>query len=636
MKTVFAITCVILLITLDSFSQSGLSTKSKKAAELYRQADNYRVRGQYIPAIDLLNQAIKKDKNFFEAYFRLGVIHKAKGDLEQAEGLLSKVLELNDKNAGAYFELSELYLKQSAYQKSLEYINKYLALNPRNRARVNEAKSIKQNADFGLKNADVISEFKPRALSDTVNRFPMQYFPIVTVDQEAIIFTRRLGRTVHDDEDIVISYKNDKGRWGAPTSISENINTGFNEGTCTISADGRTLIMTSCVGRKGYGSCDLFVAYKFGNEWTTPKNLGANVNSSSWDSQPSLSADGRTLYFVSNRGGGVGRRDIWVSYKDDQDKWSKAKNLGRKVNSVNDDISPFIHPNNKTLYFASNGWVGFGGLDIFSSEYDSSGWTKPENLGVPINTGEDQVALFITSDGERGYYSNENNSLPDKKNFIYEFNVPKNAKVKYRTSYVKGVIRDLDTKKPLSARVELYDLKKDQRVAFVKSDSLSGDYLMVLTEGSEYALYINKKKYLFKSLSFGYDLNENLEPIEIDIWLEPIKEGATTELRNIFFEVNKFDLKDKSKTELKRVATFLINNPQINVEIAGHTDSSGAASFNVQLSTNRAKTVYQFLLNQGVSKNLLTYKGYGASQPAHPNDSEANKQKNRRIEFIIR
>lgn len=635
MKTFIVTSLILTLLSINGFSQQKLSTKSKKAAELYYQADNFRVRGQYLPAIDLLNQAIKKDKGFYEAYFRLGVIYKAKGDLKVAEDLLNSVLEINPNAPGALFELSELYLKEGRYKESLEKIEGYFALNPRNRARIAEGKSIKKSAKFGIENAQNISEFKPRALSDTVNAFPMQYFPIVTVDQQAILFTRRMGTTIADDEDIVISYKDENGRWKYPVSLSENINTAFNEGTCTISADGRTLILTSCVGRKGFGSCDLFVSHKLGNEWSKPKNLGGAINSSSWDSQPALSADGRTLYFVSNRKGGVGRRDIWVSEKNDKGIWQKAKNLGRNVNSVNDEVSPFMHPNNRTLYFASNGWVGFGGLDIFYTEYDTGKWNEPQNLGAPINTGEDQVALFITSDGERGYYSNENNERPDRKNFIYEFDVPKNARVKYRTSFVKGIVKDSENMKPLAANIELYDLSIDKRVSLVKSDSISGEYLMVLTQGSEYALYINKERYLFKSLSFDYDLNENLEPIEIDILLDPLKQGVTTELKNIFFDLNKYDLKEKSKTELKKVVSFLLNNPKIRIEISGHTDNTGGSQYNLQLSTNRAKSVYDFLINQSVPKASLIYKGYGDKIPAYSNSQEADRKRNRRIEFTI-
>ncbi|MEL7001205.1 MAG: OmpA family protein [Bacteroidota bacterium] len=246
-----------------------------------------------------------------------------------------------------------------------------------------------------------------------------------------------------------------------------------------------------------------------------------------------------------------------------------------------------------------------------------------------------QVALFITSDGEKGYYSNEDNRTANKKNFLYEFDVPQLSKVEYKTSFVKGRIFDQTNKEPLGANIELYDINRDQRVSFVRSDSISGEYLMVLTEGSEYALYVNKTRYLFKSLSFNYDQDINLEPIEIDIYLEPITEGATTTLKNIFFDFDKFELKEKSKTELKRVASFLNTNTDIRIEISGHTDNEGSDSYNLQLSTNRAKAVYDFLLELGANQYSLAFKGYGSSRPAFPNDSDDNRQKNRRIEFKI-
>ncbi|MEQ9168643.1 MAG: tetratricopeptide repeat protein, partial [Fulvivirga sp.] len=356
---------IVVFLNINAFqAKAQLSTKSKKAAELYTEADNFRVRGQYTQAIDLLEQAIAKDKNFHEAYFRLGVIYKAKGEIDIAEKLLLKVIELNPGNNGpSFFELGELYIKKNNYQESIDYINKYLAYDPRNRQRVAEAEKILANAQFAIDNAEEMAEFDPHPLSDTVNAFPMQYFPILSVDQNSLIFTRRLGTSMQHDEDLVVSTKDDEGVWQLPVSISENINSEFNEGTCTLSADGRTLIFTSCYGRQGYGSCDLYISEKTGDEWSVPKNLGPAINSSAWDSQPSLSADGRRLFFISNRSGGVGSRDIWLAYKNENNEWEKPVNLGRGINTVNDEVSPFIHPNNKTLYYATNGLPGFGGFD---------------------------------------------------------------------------------------------------------------------------------------------------------------------------------------------------------------------------------------------------------------------------------
>jgi OmpA-OmpF porin, OOP family len=636
MKRTILLLVATLFVTQLITAQARLSSNSKKALALYYEADNFRVRGQYIQAIDLLEQAIDKDKNFHEAYFRLGIIYKAKGELSKAETLLLKVIELNSgNNAPSFFELGELYLKQNKYEQSIDYIDKYLAYNPRNRERVGEAERIKTNAAFAITNAAISAEFNPMPLSDTVNAFPMQYFPVLSVDQQSIIYTRRLGTTMQHDEDLVVSTKDANNKWGIPSSISENINSEFNEGTCTLSADGRILIFTSCAGRAGYGSCDLYISTKTGDDWTVPKNMGSIVNSFAWDSQPSLSADGRRLFFISNRSGGVGGRDIWVTTKNDENKWSKPVNLGRGVNTVADEVSPFIHSNNKTLYYATNGLPGFGGFDIYYTNQKDGDWSQPKNLGAPINNGQDQVSLFITADGEKGYYSNEDNQSKERKGIIYEFTVPKSQRVEFKTSYVFGTIKDEQTLVPLKSRMELFDLEIDKRIAMVESDSITGEYLMVLTEGSEYALYIEKQGYLFQSSTFSFQMGDNSVPVDKDFLLAPISKGAITNLNNIFFETDKYDLADKSKTELKKVIAFLKLNPNLIIQINGHTDNIGTDAYNQVLSEKRAKSVYEFLLNNGVNPSRVKFSGLGSSEPIAPNDSEANRQLNRRIEIKI-
>ncbi|MEQ8926745.1 MAG: OmpA family protein [Fulvivirga sp.] len=619
----------------QSHAQSRLSTKSKKAAELYIEADNFRVRGQYSQAINLLEQSINKDKKFHEAYFRLATIYKAQGELDKAESLFLKVIELKGENNGpSYFELGELYLRKNDYQQAIDYINKYLAYNPRNSQRVNEANTILSNARFAIDNYKKEVSFNPRPLSDTVNAFAMQYFPVVTVDGKSLIFTRRLGDTPNDDEDLVVCKLDQNGQWSAPESISSNINSQFNEGTCTISADGRVLIFTSCYGRNGYGSCDLYISEKEGGVWSVPENLGPNVNSRYWESQPSLSADGRTLYFISNRPNGLGGRDIWVSDKGDDDIWSKPKNMGPLINTVQEEVSPFIHPNDLTLYYATNGLPGFGGFDLYSSEKENGSWTKPVNIGSPINNGEDQVSLFITSKGDKGYYSNESlNSI--QKGVLYEFDLSEVYELKNKATYVYGIVRDANTKQPIKARIELFDLIKDQRISVVSSDSITGEYLMVLTEGSEYALYANAKSYLFNTYTFEMGQRNGSSPVKMDILLSPLKENVTTRLNNIFFDTDSYILKDNSKTELKKVISFLKDNPKIVIEIVGHTDNDGTDSYNKELSIKRARSVIDFLIKAGIDQNRLDSKGKGANNPLVPNNSEENKALNRRIEFKV-
>ena len=630
--------CLLVIPVSYSFGQAQLSTKSKKAIEYYNQADNFRVRNQYNQAISLLNKAIEKDKNFAEAYFRLGLTYKMMGLMDQSNANFQEGLRLTKdakKQRPYYFELGDNYMRKGDYQSALTELDKYLSMETTtNKGNLAKAINWKENAQFGLENKKLNSKFRPYILPPNVNRFMMQYFPVLTADEQQLIFTRRVGPGPDDDEDLVVVRKGKDGEWGEPESISSNINSRYNEGTCTISADGRQLIFTSCLGRKGLGNCDLFESRKIGDEWTEPKNLGPSINSGAWESQPSLSSDGRILYFVSDRRGGSGERDIYVSYKEEDGSWRQAENLGDDVNTVHDEISPFIHVNNRTLFFASNGRVGFGGYDIYRSEKEGDQWTAPINIGSPINNHEDQFSLFINASGERGYYSHEvgrdNNTAR-----IYEFDVPEELQIRFKSNFVKGVVRDKETKLPLKASVELFDLQNDRRVSLVESDSLNGNYLMVLTQGSDYALYVNAHDYLFTSLNFDYELTTQFEPVEIDIYLEKAKAGASAVLQNIFFDVDKYELKEKSKTELNKIIRFLNENPSVHVELGGHTDNTGSPSYNKNLSLKRAESVADYLVSNGIDTRRIVKKGYGADQPIRANDTEENKQFNRRIEFKI-
>jgi OOP family OmpA-OmpF porin len=628
----------ILLLPVVSIAQTGLDTKSKKATELYIQADNFRVRGQYAEAINALTEAIQKDKKFTEAYYRLGIVYRSMKDYQRAINNFKYALALTEdirKRKMIWFDLGDAYMVSGQYKDAIAVLSEFVAAETQNKQRISKANGWIQNARFALDNQGAKSKYRPKPLSDTVNCFPLQYFPTLTADQQELIFTRRRGYRDDDDEDMVISYKNTEGKWTTPQSISANINTLQNEGTCTISADGRKLIFTSC--QNGYsGDCDLFESKKTGNQWSKPVNLGPAVNSGEWESQPTLSADGRTLYFVSDRKGGFGRNDIWYTTLGSNGKWTKARNLGDRVNTQYDERSPFIHVNGKTLYFATNGLVGFGGYDIFYTEKTDNSWSAPVNIGSPINDHEDQYSLFITADGQKGYYSHEE-SLPNghEKSVIVEIQIPEDQIIKFKSNYIKGIVTDSRTKESLKAQIELFDINKNEIVSFVESDSISGQYLMVLTQGSEYALYISKKGYLFKSLNFNYSEVEHFEPLVIDVPLDRAIKGEGSVLKNIFFDVDKYELKEKSFTELEKIVRFLTENPQISVEIGGHTDNTGNAAYNQQLSERRAKSVYNYIISKGISHKRLSARGFGSVKPVASNETDSGRQLNRRIEFTI-
>lgn len=619
-------------------AQKELTSKSKKAIALYQEADNFRVRGEYATAEAMLKEAIQKDDDFVEAYYRLGLTYMSMRAYPKAveimERGLSKTSQLNLQRL-FWIELGEAYISTGQHDKALSVLDNYLKSEANPSSRTARARSLRNNAAFALANKDDLSGYQIKPLSDTVNQHEMQYFPVLTGDHQQLIFTRRLTHNPNDDEDLLVSVKDGSGRWTSPKSISKNINSVLNEGTCSVSADGRKLIFTSCVGRGGYGSCDLYESNKKGADWSMPVNLGPGVNTSAWESQPSLSADGRTLYFVSERKSGYGRRDIWVSTLGEDGKWSKAENAGKRINSAFDEISPFIHVNGRTLFFASSGLPGFGGYDIYYSEKDST-WGAPRNLGAPLNNHHDQYSIFITADGSKAYYSYEV-TLADgtSRSKLYEATIPKEAQMRLRSNYVKGIVRDRDTKALLDASIELIDLRGQEMISLVHSDSITGEYLFILTQGSEYALHVSRAGYLFKSMYFNYSSVEDLEPIVLDIELEKIKKGSVEILSNIFFAFNAYDLQEKSVAELQRLVRFLNQNPGVSIEIGGHTDNIGTADYNIALSEKRAKSVYDYLVSKKISPSRMKIKGYGSGQPIADNNTEDGRQRNRRIEFKI-
>ena len=626
--------------TVSAQSVHQYTSKSKKAIESYEKSTNFFMRRQYGYALELLHYAVKKDNNFSEAHYRLGKIYYAMRNEAQARDHFQKVVKQqpNDPRfADAHLLLANLYFGEGDYDKAQALIQQIMQMEQVASVIKEDARYLADNIAFTKQEINNPLPYNPQPVGGEMNQLALQYFPVLTVDQQTLIFTGRRGITPQYDEDIFISEKDSQGNWKIPSSLSENINSPLNEGTCTIAADGRTLIYTACEGRGGFGSCDLYITRKTGNQWSSPQNLGAGVNSRAWESQPSLSADGRTLYFVSDRAGGVGRMDIYVSHLNDSSVWSAAENVGPEINTPRDEVSPFIHVNGQTLYFASNGRPGFGGYDLYFSENDGQ-WSAPKNLGYPINTYQDQASLFITADGRDGYYSDEetqdNHAVSSK---IYQFEIPESIRVANRSSYVQGTVYNAATQQPLKASIELIDLQEQQKIAQVYSDSITGKYLMVLTEGADYALYANRPNFLFKSLTFDYQKQESdvLQPVTIDIYLDPVEKGRETVLNNIFFNTDKYDIKEKSKPELNKIATFLQENPDIRIAINGHTDNVGAPDYNQTLSTNRAKAVYEYLVDTGVSADRLAYRGYGQDKPIAPNDTEVGRQKNRRIAFEV-
>jgi OmpA-OmpF porin, OOP family len=638
-----ALFCSIMLIINCLSAQTNYTSTSKKAIKLYEDADELLKARKFKEATEKLLKATDVDNQFAEAYYKLAATYQLFQQNEEAIKYYKKTAEVapdNEKFKGVYYNLCMDYMSKGDYTNAQKTGEKFLAMKPTLPQYINQVKKNLIDCQFAQEALKKPLDFKPSPLSAPLNQFYLQYFPALTGDQRTIVFTVRdkpANNSLDSDENL---YESNfaEGTWSRPRPISTKINSPENEGTASISADGKTLVFTSCDqrgGRKIYGQCDLFISRKAGDTWSEPLNLGPNVNSAAWESQPSLSADGKTLFFISNRGGGKGGRDIWVSRLADDGKWSVAENLSA-INSNYNEVSPFIHPNGKTLFFGSDGYPGLGGKDIFKTELVNKEWTAPQNLGYPINTYEDQLALFISADGQKGYYSVEKleNGMV-KSSILHVFEVPQEIAPTQKSNFVKGIVYDSKTKEKLAAKIDLFDLGEKSRAASVDSDAQNGSYLLVLNQGAEYALEVHRKGYAFKSLTFNYTEGKDIEPLEIDIALDPISQGTVFRLNNIFFDYNKYEIKEKSRTELDELVKFMQENPEVRGEISGHTDNIGVAEANMTLSLNRAKAVYDFLVQAGIDAKRLTFKGYGANKPDAPNDSEEGRARNRRIEFKI-
>ena len=625
-----------IFIVLFFFLSINIFAQNPKAKDFYDKALKNLAERKSAEANENFFKAIKTDSTYSDAFFKLGQFYESTRNQENALKFYAKAIELKPNEltfTQAYTYIGTRLMRAGNYEKAKQYLSFSLKNSSPNSPIVKQLTKQIEQCSFGIEAQKKSMNFSSVEMGNTINFKNKQYFPVLTADNETLIFT---ARSDDGDENLYTSQLKE-GNWTEPKSISSKINSPYNEGTCSISADGHTLVFTSCDGKDTFGSCDLYISKKVGEEWSTPQNLGEKINSPFWDAQPSLSNDGRILYFSSERPKGYGRKDLWMSELGENEIWTKATNLGNTVNTLNDEISPFIHANGHTLFFASDGLIGMGGLDLFMTEQKSGIYTKPENLGYPINTYEDQVALFITSDGKKGYYSSDIKSSVK----LFQFDIPKELSDKIiRVNVVKGIVRDAQTKKNISAEIELVDLKTNQAGATValqkiKSDSLSGEYTAVLPNGSQYGLFVSKNNYFFKSLTFDFSEKTDAGGKTINVLLEPIRKDVKEVLNNIFFDSGKFDLRSESFAELDKLQKLLKQNPTLKVEISGHTDNVGKDSENQILSEKRALAVVNYLLNNGT--NVLNIKsiGYGSSKPMLPNDSEENRQINRRIEMKI-
>lgn len=406
------------------------------------------------------------------------------------------------------------------------------------------------------------------------------------------------------------------------------LNTDENEGAATFTPDGHTMIFAAAGRSDGLGSSDLYQADLVGGKWTNIRNLTA-LNTSSWESQPTISSDGRTLYFVSDRDGGFGGQDLYVSSRVG-DNWTAPQNLGSTINTDAHEASPFIAADGKTLYFSSKGHAGLGGFDVYVTKNVGGVWSNPENAGTPINSIDDDLFYSAELGTQHAFLSSNRDSSIGALDI---FSVEPNPFASGGVTVVHGFVRDAQTKKPLAASVEITNLRTNETVARFRSSDSTGEYLVVLQPGETYSITADAEAYLF--YSDRYDVTKTTDTqVEHDIYLSPTLSGRTRLL--VFFDFNSATLKSESFPDLNRAVTILKNNPQMKITVAGYTDSVGSAEYNKTLSDSRAKSVKLYLSEHGIQASRIDAIGYGEENPIAPNTTEEGRALNRRVEFQVR
>lgn len=635
-----------------------LKIESKKVEKLVKNATEEIKTGQFVQANKMLKEAIELEPECANAYYLLGLINVKRYDynVKAAEQYFTKAIELcPDVDVYAYYYLGDICFGAKKYDLAVKYFKFFLK----------DVEKIKSDKDYN----DATEKYNAVSFLDKSLNKPVpfdkkivkgisspldEYLTIISPDNEMALYTRRIQQKQKTGwetegkfiERFMFSKRGPDGEFDNGEYMPLPFNQHNNEGGATLTIDNRELFYTICKMENGYLNGDIYTSKFENGQWSDIKNLGTNVNlPDAWETQPTVSSDGKTIYFVSDRKGGFGGYDLYKTERDINGKWGKAVNMGSTINTSGNERSPFIHTDSQTLYFASGGrqtddgqyfkgHQGFGGYDIFYTKMNDKGvWEKPKNIGSPINTESDEASFFVSTDGKLGYVaSNKYNGLGGWD--LYCFELYPEARPE-KVLFIKGEVTQQDKKgDEVEAKVELKNAIT-KKVTEIPVNKETGQYVAAIKFDSDYILTIKKQDYAYESKYISEEDTSFKKPVAIDFEVKPIEKGKSYTINDIYFESDKYDLNDKAKLIIEGFADFLKDNPHLSVEIQGHTDNVGSAEYNLFLSDDRANAVYKYILKQGVDAKRVSYKGYGITRPIDSNDTEKGRARNRRTEFFI-
>lgn len=580
-------------------------------------------------SIELLKKSIEICHDFHaDAYYYLGVMNYAFGNKSETIDYFQKFVDFNHKETSRY---------SSDHSKKLTDVKEVMNV-------------LKEEENF-LSNP---VKFDPKIVKN-VSTTSDEYFPMISPDNEIMFYTRQVDRTNKGDiirtirEEFTWSHRKDSNTefdGGQPIQAPFNDGSFDSYGAATLSVDNKEMIICACkdemVDGQKYRNCDLYVTYyertgAGGNDyiWTQLKNLGPNVNTKNgWEGQPTLSADGQTLYYTANRPT-TRDNDIFLSARQPDGSWGPAEPF-KEINTPGKDKSPFFHQDSETFYFVSSvskTRKGVGGTDIFYMRRKPDGsWEEPKNIGYPINTEDDEIGLFVSTDGTTAYYSSRQRGIWN----IYSFELYEEARPK-SVVVVKGELKDKTGAPIENAEVEITYANSD-KVEKVRVNGNDGKYAAIVKADKEEDVMITVKKegHAFDSqLITSKELTENSTIREKDMEIRKLEIGKPYTINDILYTTASAELSKSSKFILKQFARFLKENSEITIMIQGHTDNEGNADNNLELSQRRAEGVKNYLIELGISDNRLEAKGFGQTQPKVANTSSLNKAQNRRTDFVI-
>ncbi len=482
-----------------------------------------------------------------------------------------------------------------------------------------------------VKDLDTVHvEIEP--FGQSINTDADEYAPVISKDGNTMYFTSKKALNEKDKggfERIYVTYFDEETKsWSLPIVLPENVNMPNLNNSMVYMYENETKFLMYQDDSKGNGN--FFELNKLGTNWSKPKALPNTVNSPSQETSASISSDGKIMYFISDRVGGTGKKDIWQSTFQANSTWSNPINLGNIVNSSEDEESVFIHSDGKTLFFSSKGHNSLGGFDIFKSIYVNEEWSKPINLGSPINTGDDELFFVLNEEGNFGVYSS-NRAQSSKDLFTIRLKSKIQIDVKPTKFKLKGIVIDPATKDPIGAKVMVFDAFTNELIVTSKSDIETGKFSIVLPTEKRYILSISASKYLYNSAILTEKETDNMVEIQKDFALNRIAKNASLTSNYISFD-EKANILPESKTELLRIFQLLAENPKLTIEIVSHIDVNGDFGQNQILSNQRSKAILDYLVLEGIPRERMKGSGLGESKPVFTEEEILLQSKEKQIE----